>query len=734
MPITRNMRVLAIVADEFFGPGNDINLARLPPEQEMSIENWRDAINRKRIAFLPRVTARNLYWYAFAPTMREQKELLTLLDAWIGPTFSDLPKSRGRLYPMDPFDTALASTGVPPLRFEVLPRGNGASRDEVRQTLLVLSKLIWKRPRSQFDAPRTTIEVLDDLGHAIGAQDRRTAFACLRELETSAHLDQSNLAFLRIRVYSGIGDTHAIFTDQDLEHVLQLRRPIGITRLLQTAVYERYLMTADYSGDSAALLEAAGRIPSHLRTLATGAPIRTRPAVVVEFMLAILRRASTSTLERLANEAQSVAPSLADSLRLLVAPAVEATTATTPEVTEHTTLPPARPEDEIHRLIAEGEFAAAVEAGLAETPSPILAALLLACIRDLEVPRLAVKVAAFVDASGLREVSSDDVVVRADLKWLQGFLNPQRNLGWLGWFDALEAHNLSDTAIDFSITSEWAPLDHSTLASRLTALDDDALARLGDHGGAFMAAHSSLFAGADGAALCERVLAGFAVSERNSVGVRVQTVALLEYLATSGPKASVLTSSLEWTEVIVESATSAVTASWTVDVLQAATTSPHALALAAKTRLFYRALELLRPVKSSLSLADIEGLRVVAEELAAGLPEDFEVQNSDADPAAPFRHLRDAVVVLYSLTETATTRSAQILRRLVPGIDVRTTSEHDGSQQLAALSANADVFVMVAASAKHAATNFIKEHRGGRPIIQVNSRGSSAILRELREG
>ena len=104
-----------MVADEFFGPGNDIKPARLQPEHETSIENWREAIRRKQIAFLPRATQGKLYWYGFAPTMREQKELLTLLDAWVGPTFSDLPRSRGRLYPQDPFDTALAAPDVPPV-------------------------------------------------------------------------------------------------------------------------------------------------------------------------------------------------------------------------------------------------------------------------------------------------------------------------------------------------------------------------------------------------------------------------------------------------------------------------------------------------------------------------------------------------------------------------------------------------------------------------------------------
>jgi hypothetical protein len=718
--------------DEFFCSGNDIKPARLKPEHETSIENWRDAIRRGQIAFLPRSTMGNLYWYGFAPTKREQKELLTLLDAWVGPTFSDLPRSRGRLYPQDPFDTALASKDVPPLRFEVLPRGSGTARDEVRQALLVLSKLVWRRPRSEFDAPRTTVEVLDDLGHAIGAQDRRIALACLRELEAFADLDHSNLAFLRLRVHAGLGDMAAIFADQDLEHVLQLRRPLGITRLLQHAVYERYLEGADASGDGAALLEAADRIPTGLRTLTTGGNAGSRPALVVEFVLARLRGAATATLERLADEAQPISPILADTLHLLITPRTEPTQTLPPDPSGE---PDVTPTDELHRLVEEGEFAAAIVAGLAEPPSTTTAALLLGCIRELEDPRLAREVAAFVEASGLEaESRDDDIVVRADLEWLAHFLTPQQNLGWLGWFDALESNDAVGMDVDFSLCADWAPLDQMTVANCLSSLDEEALARLGDHGGAFMATHSSLFAGQEGAQLCERVLAGFAVSEKNTAGIRLQTVALLEYLAAADAGKESLAASLLWTEDILRAGTSAVTASWTVDVLQAATASPQAVALDAKTRLFYTALDVLRPVRSSLSLADIEGLRLVAEELATSLPDDFEIEASTADPTAPYRHLEGSVVVLYSLTESAITRAAQVLRRLIPGIDVRTTSDHDGSQQLAALSSNADVFVMVAASANHAATNFIKDHRGGRPIIQVNSRGSSAILRELSEG
>lgn len=722
---------MLVVTDDFFGAGNQIILADLPPEHETSIENWLEAIKRGQIGFLPRTTPTGLYWYAFAPTIREQKELLALLDAWVGPTFSDLPRSRGRLHPRDPFDAPLRAMPVPPLRFEVLPRGHKQSRDEARNALLVLSRLVWSRPRSEFDSPRTTVEVLDDLGHAIAAQDRRMALVCLRELEATADLEQTNLAFLRLRVYAGLEDWPAIFADQDLEHVLALRRPIGITRVLQRAVYAQYLEAADLAGNPPALNQAAESIPPSFRVLTTGGVTHSRPTVVVEFLLALLAQAKATTLTRLIEEAGTIAPGLDDHLIALL-PELAPEPEPAPELEPEPLSGPAR----IHALVDAGEFSAAIEEALALEPDAELAELLLACARELEEPQLAARVAEYLSAHRLRDIlAQDDAVVRSDLAWLEEFLSPQRGLGWLGWFDAIEADEASRvTQVDLNSAADWEVLERSTVAQRLAGMSDEALGRFGEHGGAFMAAHRDLFVQAGGAELSERVLAGLALSEKNSAGVRIQTLALLDCLATADPTTEMLTSALEWTGMIVETAASAVTASWAVDVLQAATNSPQALALEAKIQLFYRALEQLRPVKSALDLADLEGLQLVSGELATALPEDFEIQDSESDPAAQFRHLENSMVVLYSLTESAITRAAQILRRLIPGIDVRTTSEHDGSQQLASLSINADVFVMVAASAKHAATDFIKEHRGNKPLIHVNSRGSSAILRELAEG
>ena len=716
-----------MASDDFFGSDNQITPSSLPPEHEASIENWLEAIERGRIGFLPRLTPRGLYWYGFARTTRERRELLDLLDAWVGPTFSDLPRSRGRLYPGDPFDAPLAASDVAPLRFEVLPRGNGRARDEVRRALLVLSRLVWRRPKSEFDAPRTTVEVLDDLGHAISANDHRLARQCLRELETTADLDQTNLTFLRLRVLAALEDWDAVLDDRDLEHVLQLRRPLGITRVVQRAVYERFLIQADLSGSAEALIQAAELIPLRFRELSTGAVTQTRPSVIVEFVLALFANAPSETLDRLRAEATAVEPDLEDRLSRLASAAKPA-----PDPASEGHEDPDAMRD-IETLFLAGEFAAAVETGLAGVPNLADAGLLLACLREVEDASLAARVGDYIDGGGLREsLLQGDAVVRNDLEWLDQLLLPQRTLGWHDWFRAIATGDAEAiAALDLNSASDWEVLDPGSVATLIGGLDEKALARLGENGGSFMANHRAPFVNPSGADLCERVLAALALSGKHSAGVRVQTLALHDYLAASEPQAETLASALEWTGLILEVAVSAVSASWAVDVLQAATSSPTTIAQDAKLQLFFRAIELLRPVRSALGLTDLEGLNLVAEELGTALPDDFESGESEEDAAAPFRHLDGRVVVLYSLTESATTRVAQILRRLIPGIDVRTTSEHDGSQQLAALSANADVFVIVAASAKHAATNFIKEHRGGLPIIHVNSRGSSAILREL---
>ncbi|MGW1802223.1 protein DpdD [Streptomyces sp. NPDC001984] len=735
---------MSVDFEAFFGTGNDITPTQVPVDLQVILDNFMNAIGRRQIGFLPRSSGGRLWWYGFAPTPRQRRELLDLLDSWVGPTFSDLPRQRGALDPTDPFDAALAESPVESLRFEVLPRSkpdSTSSRSQVRDALLILSRLIGGRPPSEFDAPRTTVEVLDDLGHAIAAQDRSVALACLRELEAMADLDQSNMAFLRLRLYAGLQDWKAVLADTDLDQVLAMHRPLRITQVIQQAVYATWFAARDAPGKEQELLDAVAALPPVFRPLFSGTPTTSRAQAVVEFLIAV-ESGAEDTLSRLLDEAGAIEPGLPDHLRAVLQRhrtnvPEQAVESTEPVTLQQPSLLTESPLERATRLMARGELQAALDLALTLEPSIEAAYLLLTCVRDLESPARAALVAAYLSRHDLRSlIDGAGVRLRDDLAWLDAFTQDGTSLGWRAWFEALcSDQEAAALAADPETTDRWTPLSAGVLTDLFLNASDDVLGKLGETGGQFMAAHRDVFAEDGAAELSERVLAGLALSGKNSVGVRLQTLALLDYLLAANPNPAMFASALDWTGLILSANVSAVTTTWAIDVLQTATATSAAAASSAAVGFFYKIIEVVRPFKSALDLTDLEAIKIVAGELGLGLPEDLVAEQAeDADPGAPYRYLQDSKVVLYSLTESATTRASQVLRILVPGIDIETSAEHDGSSKLAAQAANADVFVVVTASAKHAATDFISAKRGARPLVLVNSRGSSAILRELAEG
>ncbi|MFF2351865.1 protein DpdD [Kitasatospora sp. NPDC058115] len=737
---------MSVDFNEFFGEHNEIRLrGAMKPEMTVFLENQMDAVGKGCIGFLPRRAESRLWWYGFTPTPDRKRELLTLLGWWIGPTFSDLPARHGSLDPTDPFDAALEGDKV--LRFEVLPRWSANqenathARHSVRASLWLLGRLVNGRPPSEFDAPRSTVEVLDDLGHAISAQDRSIALACLRELEATSDLDQSNMAFLRLRAFAGFQDWRSLLADRDLEHVLAMRRPAKVTLAIQQAVYASWLARHDHVGSEQDLLDALAELPSTFRSLRTDSSSMTRAQAVTEFLIA-MESESEDFITKIVDDSGSIDPKLPGHLRKILRTYRKIPFEEFPDAAENIAPDPVEgptrtPLEEATDMMLQSNFEAAIEAALKLEPGLHSAHILLICARELESQQHASTVAHYISAHDLREVIGGAYAqLRDSLFWLEEFLQEEPGLDWHSWLGALGGdHRSAVLEADTGTTDSWPALSRAVLAAWLLSAPAEALGRLGEVGGQFMAVHREIFT-ADGAAeLNERVLAGLALSGKNSVGVRVQTQALLDYLLSAHPTAKIFTDALMWTEGIVSANASAVTTSWMVDILQTATATPAAVASPATEEFFHQVIGHLRPFKTALSPTDIEALKIVSEELSQTVPGDLlAVQDKDADLGAPFRYLADSKVILYSLTESATTRAAQMLRVLVPGIDIETSAEHDGSGKLAAQAANADVFVVVTASAKHAATDFITARRGERPIVLVNSRGSSAILRELAKG
>lgn len=95
--------------------------------------------------------------------------------------------------------------------------------------------------------------------------------------------------------------------------------------------------------------------------------------------------------------------------------------------------------------------------------------------------------------------------------------------------------------------------------------------------------------------------------------------------------------------------------------------------------------------------------------------------------------IQDMRIAIYSLTESSARQAKAALEQVSTNVTVDTNADHGGTSRLRALAENADLFVMAWLSAKHAATDFIREHRGSRPLIYAQGRGFSSILRAIED-
>lgn len=96
--------------------------------------------------------------------------------------------------------------------------------------------------------------------------------------------------------------------------------------------------------------------------------------------------------------------------------------------------------------------------------------------------------------------------------------------------------------------------------------------------------------------------------------------------------------------------------------------------------------------------------------------------------------LKDKRIAIYTLTESAGRQAQQALLALVPSVRISISNDEVGTIALKNMAQSTDIFVMVTASAKHAATGFIQQHRPrDKPLLFANGRGFTSIVRAVEE-
>jgi hypothetical protein len=105
----------------------------------------------------------------------------------------------------------------------------------------------------------------------------------------------------------------------------------------------------------------------------------------------------------------------------------------------------------------------------------------------------------------------------------------------------------------------------------------------------------------------------------------------------------------------------------------------------------------------------------------------------DTNTPASTDLLKNRSIAIYTLTESAGRQAETAIRELEPSVDISLAHDHVASPRLIRLARDADIFVMTAASAKHAATDCILANRGEGIILYAPGRGFSGIVRVVEE-
>lgn len=238
----------------FFGAANALDPGK--PDVAIHLAPWvaRVRHGNSRI-LLPRlgVDPAIVTWYALSCSAQDARAFREELLAAVGPSYTDFQGVAARLDPADPIDAAvLAFSGPQAFKLRLVDPDLRRPCNRALERMLQLQEC---RPSARSNRPRSRGRVLMDFRLALRHLDFDAADAALVELREHGHLDAWNLAFLRIQRWEAGEDWDAILKKLEEGTLVELRRPRQVTEALLRALYRRRLQELERSFRPDAALE-----------------------------------------------------------------------------------------------------------------------------------------------------------------------------------------------------------------------------------------------------------------------------------------------------------------------------------------------------------------------------------------------------------------------------------------------------------------------------------------------
>lgn len=681
-------------------------------------------------------------WYAIAFSEAQAEELREHLTAFVGPAGTDFSGRRADLDSADTAESALAAWAGGPwvYRFSVL-----AGKRNVVRTALQRLRQVWRlRPVLRAAVFRTTEALLREFFAALVNQDETGATRWLGELRAGGRLSAENLVFLEIERLAAFGRWHELAALPQMALLLLMRRPRHITALLIEALWRTELAELAVRGHAT---EAVARFrsdffPRYQNLLRTRGDLSGTPVLMTFLLTAVTadppRREQIPVLLGLLTDGPERSFAEAVAALALAGP---------PPVTERRGESPL----EFARAAFHRDDYDTAWLHLQEAPPSVEScSLLLECADELQSGDAAQVVSRCLDALSQEDRNAIFTSHRRRRAWeeLKKLLAPAATVppaDWEAWLDRLdtdpEGPELLTTArkaaFDWSLpTYLHAPDRVRRLADRLLA-DRREKAEESLH---LAFPHLVGFFLSDGQGtpvflpIYRSLLLLLGVSDGFSIEDWTTTQTLLLAILDSGADGEVYSETVATLKELWIRFGSPVRFDWALDTLDLLAAYPaitpparHAFFDAVRDSLSkdYRRVRpehwgIFRWLASDLGrAADYEALRPQTTAAAAAF-----VETKFAS------RLAGKLVAIYTLTESAGARAKTILEELFPEVDVRLNHEHGGSERLKSLAREADYFVVATRSAKHAATEFLKDERprGKSALIYPAGKGSSSIV------
>jgi hypothetical protein len=685
------------------------------------------------------VSVREPCWYAIAFSSSQAEQLRRELIAFVGMAGTDFT---GHRVASDPTDRVLQAAanwagGEFVFRFSVhLP----ASRSGVRTALDRLRQIWRMRPDLGASSFRTSDALLREFTAALAAQDASGSERWLQAIRQSGRLSVENLRFLEIERLGSLGYWDQLALHPQLSLLLTIRRPRRINAWLIEAFWRsEFVRFLDSNQPSAALAHMRDNFLKKYEPL-----FRTRaglngPNVVLSFLLvaAVSDPPRHEQIPQLLAALSPGTPERAFAERI-------AATVTAPAGTTEVTLA------DVEQLIDREDYDTAWPHLIRLTPSVEVVQICFICATELNTPEAA--------RTALGIFGSLSAADQARILRQRRYLNQRDDLvnasaaanlvgSWEQWLDKLQSDPAWSQAAEIARAGatdwSWDDFQHDPariirLAARLqeVAPSNTLTVRF------VLPSIAAFFLRADEPTpafmpLWESVLFMLAVDRQFGGADWALTQALTAAILETGPTAASYADMVEGLRTIWDTRGEPARLDWALDHLDVLATSP-VLDAAARESFFHSVRGTFVHSARRIAPAQRELFRLLCADLGhqddfAALPAPPRVAGGAADEGG-MPSLRDKIVAIYTLTASAAARAKVLIEQQFPGVDVRLNHEHVGSPRLATLAREADYFLVVAKSAKHAATDFLKANRPGRSeLIYPSGRGSSSIVSALLE-